>query len=60
MTLVQIHGPACGIGETCPDLSASAAPLRFGFMVVVRSLAPGATQQVLNNYDNWKIKVWRR
>jgi predicted secreted protein len=28
---VQVDGPACGPGATCPDFSAGGAPLRFGF-----------------------------
>lgn len=60
MSTLLVAGPACGAGETCPDLSASAAPLRFGFMVVERSISPGAAQRIVNGYDNWKVSVWRR
>ncbi len=28
---VQLDGPACGSGPSCPDFSSSGAPLRFGF-----------------------------
>lgn len=55
-----ISGPACGPGETCPDYSALAAPLQFGFMILARSASPGHPEQVVNDYDNWKVKVWRR
>jgi hypothetical protein len=55
-----VSGPACAQGESCPDYSASAAPLRFGFMIVARSISPGASQAITYDYDNWKVTVWRR
>ena len=60
MSALLVAGSACGAGESCPDFSASAAPLRFGFMVVERSIVPGATLRAVNGYDNWKVSVWRR
>lgn len=52
-------GPACGAAEACPDFSASAAPIRFGFASgVVRSSGGAATLQ--HGFDNWKMTVWRR
>lgn len=50
-------GPACGAGEACPDFSASAAPIRFGFEHVA-SAPPGDT--VLHGIDNWQVSIWRR
>ena len=50
-------GPACGAGETCPDFSASAAPMRFGYWRVA-SGTPGMT--IAHGIDNWKVTVWPR
>lgn len=55
-----VAGPPCGSGESCPDFSASAPALVFGLMVVERSMGGGVPTQVTNNYDNWKVSVWRR
>ena len=60
MTWQWVAGPACGSGEPCPDFSASAQPLRFGFMVIERAALPGAPMKVTYGYDNWKASVWRR
>jgi hypothetical protein len=53
----QIDGPACGAGESCPDFSAGAQPLQFGFRRIVWG-APGDV--VGHGIDNWKVTVWRR
>jgi len=53
-------GPACGAGERCPDFSASAAPLRFGFLVDATGASTGTAQKIVHSYDNWKVSVWRR
>jgi hypothetical protein len=50
-------GPACGAGEACPDFSASAAPMRFGYWRIA-SGTPGMT--IAHGIDNWKVTVWRR
>ena len=50
-------GPACGAGETCPDFSASAAPMRFGYWRIAFGL-PG--QSIAHGIDNWKVTVWPR
>jgi hypothetical protein len=53
-------GPPCGAGEKCPDFSATAAPLRFGF-VTLAALGPGTPASVLvQGIDNWKVTVWRK
>ena len=50
-------GPACAAGESCPDFSASAAPLRFGYWRIAFG-TPGMT--IAHGIDNWKVTVWRR
>lgn len=52
-------GPACLPGESCPDFSASAAPLRFGF-VRHSTLSFGPPGSVEHGIDNWKVTVWGR
>ena len=53
-------GPACSVNEACPDFSAGAAPLRFGF-VSEAAVAPGATAgAITQGVDNWTVTVWRR
>jgi hypothetical protein len=54
---VRVDGPACGAGESCPDFSASALPMRFG-MARQSSATPGFT--VFHGVDNWRVTVWRR
>jgi hypothetical protein len=46
-------GPACATGEACPDFSASAAPMRFGYWRIVFA-APG--QSAAHGIDNWKVR----
>jgi hypothetical protein len=53
----QLDGPACPATATCPDFSATAAPLRFGFARVTRSYPNEAST---DGIDNWKVSVWRR
>lgn len=57
---VQLDGPPCRAGVSCPDFAASAAPLRFGFTrrVVLAAGQPAGT--VVHGLDNWKVTVWRR
>ena len=50
-------GPACAAGEACPDFSASAAPMRFGYWRI-SSASPGTS--VAHGIDNWKVTVWKR
>lgn len=52
-----VAGRACSAGESCPDLSANGAPLRFGF----RRFVWGAPGNVIGHgIDNWTVTVWRR
>jgi hypothetical protein len=53
-------GPACVASQACPDFSASAAPLRFGFVSGV-NLATGAAAGIVSTgVDNWTVTVWRK
>jgi hypothetical protein len=56
---VLIDGPACSAGESCPDFSGSAKPLRFGF-VRHSQAAAGVAGVIAHGIDNWKVTVWRR
>lgn len=53
-------GPACGANEKCPDFSATAAPLRFGFMTELGLAAGSPAGFLVQGVDNWKVTVWRR
>ncbi len=54
---VLVDGPACSTGESCPDFSASALPLHFGY----RRVSFGtAGDSIAHGIDNWKVTVWRR
>ena len=57
---VQIDGPACQTGASCPDFAASAAPLRFGFTRRVTLSAGQPAGTVVHGLDNWRLTVWRR
>jgi hypothetical protein len=50
-------GPACATGEACPDFSASAAPMRFGYWRIGFGM-PGQT--IAHGIDNWKVTIWKR
>lgn len=55
-----VDGPACGAGESCPDFSAQAAPIRFGIESAIEmGPAPGPST-VVQGVDNWRVAVWRR
>jgi hypothetical protein len=56
---VLLDGPVCGAGESCPDFSASAAPIRFGFVRESQAKA-GVAGTIVHGIDNWKVTVWRR
>jgi hypothetical protein len=56
---VLIDGPACSAGESCPDFSGSAKPLRFGFVRHSQATA-GVAGAIVHGIDNWKVTVWRR
>jgi hypothetical protein len=50
-------GPACNAGESCPDFSAVALPLRFGYW----RIAYGSQgESIAHGIDNWKVTVWPR
>ena len=56
-----VDGLACGTSETCPDFSASGAPIRLGFLTRARhgsSASPAGTNS--QGIDNWKVTVWRK
>lgn len=55
--LLQIDGPACQAGESCPDFSASAAPMRFGYWRISYGVP---RDSIAHGIDNWKVTVWRR
>jgi len=50
-------GPACAAGEACPDFSASAAPMRFGYWRITFGIGGDS---IAHGIDNWKVTVWRR
>ncbi len=55
-----IAGPACPGGQTCPDLSASAAPIRLGFVSGLNLSSDATAGAVSQGVDNWKVVIWRR
>jgi hypothetical protein len=55
----QVDGPACGPAESCPDFSASAAPLRFGFAGEIEQPALAGAVSAVRGIDNWQVTVWR-
>ena len=57
---VLVDGPACGAGESCPDFSASGAPLQFGYIRDARQAASAPAASIVHGIDNWKVTVWRR
>jgi hypothetical protein len=52
----QLDGPACGATEACPDFSASAPPIRLGFV----RFAGANTTPTVHGIDNWRVTIWRR
>lgn len=50
-------GPACQTGESCPDFSASALAMRFGYWRIAYG-TPG--DLIAHGIDNWTVTVWRR
>jgi hypothetical protein len=50
-------GPACNPGASCPDFSANAPPLHFGYW---RISFGTAGDSVAHGIDNWRVTVWRR
>lgn len=58
--LELVGGPPCGAGESCPDFSVTAAPMRFGFATGVRLPPEAGAGTVTQGIDNWKATIWRR
>lgn len=56
---VQVDGPACGTGASCPDFSTGGAPLRFGFERRVSLQVGLPAGSIEHGIDNWTISVWR-
>ncbi len=57
---VLVDGPACGTGESCPDFSATAVPLRFGLTGRVNLSVGSPAGAVVLGIDNWRTTVWRK
>jgi len=55
-----LSGPPCGTNEKCPDFSATAPPLRFGFVTNLGLATGSSAGSVVQGVDNWKLTVWRR
>lgn len=58
--ITLLAGPDCGVNERCPDFSATAAPLRFGFTTMVRTASSSTAGTLELGIDNWKVTVWRK
>lgn len=50
-------GPACDVGESCPDFSATGPPIRFGY---ARSSSGGPGASITHGIDNLKVTIWKR
>jgi hypothetical protein len=50
-------GPACHVGEACPDFSSQGMPMRFGYW---RTSTGQVGASVAHGIDNWKVTVWKR
>ncbi len=57
---VLAAGPACTAAESCPDFSATAAPLRFGYLRAATQAAGSPAGVIVHGIDNWQVAVWRR
>ena len=58
--LTLYEGSACGANESCPDFSASAPPLRFGYLRRTVFSEAALAQTLNHSIDNWRVSVWRR
>ncbi|MEO8312692.1 MAG: hypothetical protein ABI520_16100 [Caldimonas sp.] len=56
----QIAGPACPAGVACPDFSATALPMRFGYVRSTGQSAGTAPVTIEHHIDDWAVTVWRR
>ena len=61
---LQFDGPACTAGQSCPDFSATAPPMRLGFVLLASlasaELSAGQTAHFAGGLDNWSVAVWRK
>lgn len=57
---VLAAGPACTAAEFCPDFSATAAPLRLGYVRAATQAASSPAGVIVHGIDNWQVSVWRR
>jgi len=57
---VQVDGPACTAGASCPDFSATGAPLNFGLTATSRLGTGQPATTCTQGLDNWRVGVWRR
>ena len=60
---VLADGPACGVGESCPDFSAAGAPITLGLASgasLTSGLPPGTVARFAHGFENWRATVWRR
>lgn len=57
-----INSPPCGTGETCPDFSASGAPITLGLVSGARVSYPDVLPigTASHGFDNWRATVWRK
>ncbi len=55
-----VAGSSCRVDEACPDFSAGAAPIRFGFISGVNLPPDAAAGSITQGIDNWNVTVWRR
>jgi hypothetical protein len=56
----QVDGPACAVGEACPDFSATGAPIRLGLVTAARIAMGEPAVTFTQGVDNWKVSVWRK
>lgn len=52
----RIDGPGCAAGESCPDFSATGAPIALGLLTEPSVYQNGRVHGI----DNWRVTVWRR
>jgi hypothetical protein len=55
-----LDGPACAVGQACPDFSVAGAALRFGFARITQTASAKPALTVTHGIDNWRVAVWRR
>ena len=58
--ITLLAGPPCGANERCPDFTAGAAPLQFGFTTWVRTASASAAGTLDLGIDNWKVTIWKK